>query len=42
LQNLGVIRYSRGNPRILDVRRLEAAPCGCYAAGKETYRRMMG
>lgn len=42
LKRRGIIRYSRGNLVILNERGLEAAACSCYAAGKETYRRMMG
>jgi CRP-like cAMP-binding protein len=35
-QRRGLIEYSRGNIRILDHGRLEAACCPCYAAGPET------
>jgi len=42
LQNRKLIRYSRGNIRILDRRGLEAASCGCYAVDKATYTRIMG
>lgn len=42
LQRRNLIRYSRGNLRILDGRGLEAASCSCYATGNETYRRIMG
>lgn len=42
LQQRNLIRYSRGNLRILDGRGLESAACGCYAADKSTYRRVMG
>lgn len=41
LQKRKLIRYSRGNLRILDRRGLEATSCDCYAAGKETYTRVM-
>jgi CRP-like cAMP-binding protein len=41
LQRRNLIRYSRGNIRVLNVRGLEAAACGCYAADKKTYTRIM-
>jgi len=42
LQNRKLISYRRGNVTVLDRRGLEAASCGCYAADKATYDRMMG
>jgi CRP-like cAMP-binding protein len=42
LQRHKLIRYSRGNLHILNGRGLERAACGCYAAGKETYRSVLG
>jgi CRP-like cAMP-binding protein len=41
LQRRKLIGYSRGNISILDKRGLEAASCGCYAADKKTYARVM-
>jgi hypothetical protein len=41
LRRRKLIRYSRGNLSILDGRGLEAAACGCYAATKETYARIL-
>ena len=42
LQQQKLIRYHRGNITILDRVGLEAASCGCYRAGKETYERILG
>lgn len=39
LQAQGLIRYVRGDIRILDRRGLEAIACECYLADRETYRR---
>jgi len=41
LQKRKLIRYSRGHMTILDGRGLEAASCGCYAAGRDLYDRHM-
>ena len=42
LQDRGLIRYRRGDIEILDRTGMEAAACGCYAADKATYTRIMG
>ena len=42
LQRQKYIRYRRGNVLILKGRGLEAVACSCYAAGKETYKSLMG
>jgi CRP-like cAMP-binding protein len=42
LQERGLIRYHRGDVTILDRGGLEAAACGCYAADKVAYTRIMG
>jgi CRP-like cAMP-binding protein len=41
LRKQKLIRYSRGKLTILDRRGLQAASCGCYAAGKQTYARIL-
>jgi CRP-like cAMP-binding protein len=41
LRKRKLIRYSRGKLTVIDGRGLEAAACGCYAAGKETYARVL-
>jgi CRP-like cAMP-binding protein len=41
LRKRKLIRYRRGKLKILDGRGLEAAACGCYAAFKETYARIL-
>ena len=41
LQQQKIIRYHRGDITILDRAGLEAAACGCYRAGEDTYARVM-
>ncbi|WP_238946875.1 Crp/Fnr family transcriptional regulator [Seongchinamella unica] len=41
LQNINLIRYSRGNITILDRAGLEDAACVCYAADTISYNRIM-
>ena len=41
LQRRKLIRYSRGNMRILNASGLEAASCSCYATGRLTYASRM-
>jgi hypothetical protein len=41
LQRRKLIRYSRGDVAILDVRGLERAACACYAIDKKIYARIL-
>ena len=41
LQAAGLIKYSRGHIRILDIRGLKASSCECYAKVKAHYRRLI-
>jgi len=41
LQRRRLIRYSRGNIRVLDRSGLEAASCSCYEADQQSYARIM-
>ena len=41
LQERRLIRYSRGDIRVLDRRGLKAASCGCYKADRESYARIL-
>lgn len=42
LQKRKLIRYSRGDIRVLDRPGLRAASCGCYKADRESYQRILG
>lgn len=42
LQQRKLIRYSRGDLAILDVRGLEASACPCYSIDKKIYQRILG
>jgi CRP-like cAMP-binding protein len=42
LQRRGLIGYHRGEITVLDRAGLEAAACGCYAADRRAYDRMLG
>ena len=42
LQELGVIRYSRGTISILDRKKLEAEACECYQVVMDEYDRLLG
>lgn len=41
LQNVGLIRYSRGHIHVLDRQGLEARTCECYAAVRREYDRLL-
>lgn len=41
LQREGLIRYSRGELKVLDRRGLEAAACACYAADERAYDELL-
>ena len=42
LQEMGLIRYSRGHIRILDLAGVQAAACECYESVKAQTERLMG
>ena len=42
LQRRGLVHYQRGDITVLDRAGLEAAACGCYAADRDAYDRMLG
>jgi CRP-like cAMP-binding protein len=42
LQESGLIRYQRGNVKILDQRRLEEVSCECFSVLREEYDRLLG
>ena len=41
LQRAGIIRYSRGNISVLDMRGLEMSACACYEIEKKIYSRTL-
>jgi CRP-like cAMP-binding protein len=41
LQRQGIIKYVRGELKILDRKALEAEACSCYAADRKTYSRFL-
>jgi CRP-like cAMP-binding protein len=42
LQREGLIKYRRGEIQVLNRRGLKAAACGCYAADREAYVKVLG
>jgi Mn-dependent DtxR family transcriptional regulator len=42
LQESGLIRYQRGNVKILDQRGLERMSCECFSVLREEYDRLLG
>jgi CRP-like cAMP-binding protein len=42
LQRRGIVRYCRGVIEVVDRAGLEAAACGCYAAERAAYQRVLG
>jgi CRP-like cAMP-binding protein len=42
LMRRGLVHYQRGDITVLDRAGLEAAACGCYAADRDAYDRMLG
>jgi Mn-dependent DtxR family transcriptional regulator len=41
LQKAGLIKYQRGQLKVLDRKGLEQAACGCYASDQETYSNLL-
>jgi CRP-like cAMP-binding protein len=41
LQRAGLINYHRGELNVLDRRGLESAACGCYAADRQAYAKLL-
>jgi CRP-like cAMP-binding protein len=41
LQKAGLIKYSRGNIQVLDVKRLQKRACECYSTVKAHYKRLL-
>jgi CRP-like cAMP-binding protein len=41
LQKTGLIKYSRGNMRLLDIKGLQKGSCECYGTVKAHYQRML-
>ncbi|MBP1097566.1 CRP-like cAMP-binding protein [Bradyrhizobium diazoefficiens] len=42
LQRAGIIRYTRGQIEIIDLRALETTSCDCHSAVKATHSRLLG
>ena len=41
LQKAGLIKYSRGNIRLLDIKGLKKGSCECYGTVKAHYQRLL-
>jgi hypothetical protein len=41
-QQAGIIKYSRGQMKILDREKLQEAACECYSVVRAQYQRLLG